>query len=422
MFNFNAQNASATGGDICGAVASGTFSRYGRDPLALDANGQNPVTTTFCGQSLDRSTQLARDYCAASGDNLVSGWGARQYQWQGSLGVQHEVLPRVSAEVTYNWRNYGNQQITDIMGRGCDKFNAGDVTACQQAFLDYKSPDYDFFTVQAPIDSRLPQGGGYVIKGLNDQHLAAGLPNNGSAVTFAPELSYGWHGVDTNVTLRARGGIRISGGTSTGRGVRDTCFATLDAPNSKGREGNEARGGCIPDAQWVTNARANFSYTIPWIDVLASGIFQYRPGVARSANLTVNPADVTWSADSQGRLTADCSTLGRPNGCFFSGATKTVDLLDFGDKYGEASRLLDLKLAKNIRIGGKRLNLGVDVYNIFNSDAALTYNDTYQVFRLADGTYVQDNPNTAAVETNTWGQVTSLVNPRFARFSLQFDF
>jgi hypothetical protein len=422
MFNFNAQNNSATGGDICAAVAAGTSSRYGRDPLALDANGQNPVTTTFCGQSLDRSTDLARAYCDASGQNLVSGWGARQYQWQGSLGVQHELLPRLSAEVTYNWRKYGNQTITDILGRGCDKYNGRtDVTTCQQGYLDYTSPDFDFFTVTAPSDPRLPQGGAYVIKGLNDQS-ATTQPNNGSVVTYAPELSYGWHGVDTNFVLRAKYGIRISGGTSTGRGVRDTCFATLDAPNSKGREGNEARGGCIPDAQWVTNGRANFSYTIPKIDVLASGVFQYRPGAARSANLTVNPADVTWGATNTNRYTTDCSSLGRTSGCFYSGPTKTVDLLDFGDLYGESARLLDMKLAKNIRFYGKRINLGVDIYNVFNSDAALSYNDTYTATRLPNGTYVTDNPATTAVETQQWGQVTGLVSPRFVRFSMQIDF
>ena len=36
-----------------------------------------------------------------------------------------------------------------------------------------------------------------------------------------------------------------------------------------------------------------------------------------------------------------------------------------------------MKLAKNIRFAGKRLQLGVDIYNIFNSDAITGYNGTY---------------------------------------------
>lgn len=427
MFNFAAQNNAATGGDTCNAVTANSANRYGRDPLALDAEGRNPITTTNCGQSLDRSTDLARAYCEASGDNLVNGWGARRYEWQYGVGVQHELLPRLSAEVTYNRRQYGNQTISDVMGLGCDKFNSTDVTECQQSYLNYANPNFDFYTLQAPPDPRLPGGGAYVIKGLFDEATLGAQPNNGTAVTFAPELSYGWHGVDTNFSLRGRGGFRISGGTSTGRGVRDTCFATLDAPDVKGREGNEYHGGCIPDAKWTTNARANMSYTIPYIDVLASAVFQYRPGPARSANLTYNRADVVWDAEAAERANADCILQGQPaKGCFYNGATTqgtaTTNLLDFGDMYGESIRLWDLKFAKNIRFGNKRINLGVDVYNLFNSDAIVDYENTYTATRLADGTWVADNPATPTIEVNNWGRAVTLTSPRFARFQVQFDF
>ena len=418
-------------GDTCGAVSGGvnTANRYGRDPLALDAEGRNPITTTNCGQSLDRSTDLARAYCEASGDNLVNGWNARRYEWQYGVGVQHELLPRLSAEVTYNKRQYGNQTISDVMGLGCDKFNSTDVTECQQSYLNYSNPNFDFYSIQAPVDPRLPNGGGYVIRGLYDEATLGLQPNNGTAVTFAPELSYGWHGVDTNFSLRGRGGFRISGGTSTGRGVRDTCFATLDAPNVKGREGNEYKGGCIPDAKWTTNARANMSYTIPYVDVLASAVFQYRPGTAKTATLTFNNTDIVWDPESADRANIDCTINGAPaKGCFYNGAatsgTSTVDLLDFGDQYGEAIRLWDLKFAKNIRFGNKRVNLGVDVYNLFNSDAATGYDSNYVAFRQPDGTWGQDNPATTTVveTTNNWNRVNGLVSPRFVRFQVQFDF
>ena len=58
-------------------------------------------------------------------------------------------------------------------------------------------------------------------------------------------------------------------------------------------------------------------------------------------------------------------------------ATQTVNLLDFGDLYGERTNNWDLTLRKNIRFAGKRLNFGVDIYNLFNSDAATAYNQTY---------------------------------------------
>ena len=89
---------------------------------------------------------------------------------------------------------------------------------------------------------------------------------------------------------------------------------------------------------------------------------------------------------------------------------------------GRGLRLWDLTFKKNVRFWNKRLQVGLDIYNLFNSDAALTYQNTYTAFRLPNGTWVEDNPNTPGVEFNDWNRVTGLTNPRFARFSLTFDF
>jgi len=82
-----------------------------------------------------------------------------------------------------------------------------------------------------------------------------------------------------------------------------------------------------------------------------------------------------------------------------------------------------LTFRKNFRFGGKRLSAGLDIYNIFNSDAALGYVNTYQMFRLPDGSWQQDDPSTPNItEVNDWGRINSITNPRFARFSMTFDF
>ena len=62
-------------------------------------------------------------YCAAYGDTLLDGWGKRQGEWQFGLGVQQEILPRLSVEVTYNRRRYVNLVTTDTLGVGCDRYN-----------------------------------------------------------------------------------------------------------------------------------------------------------------------------------------------------------------------------------------------------------------------------------------------------------
>ena len=360
------------------------------------------------------------------------------------MGVQHEVLPRLSAEVTYNRRWDKNQTQTDVLGRGCDKFGvvpgALPDDVCMQNYLNYIPDDiYDFYSVRAPVDTRLPDGGGYRIYNSNQDRPNNQLPNAGTVVAFAPALDYIWAGVDTNFVLRARGGLRVSGGTSTGRSNRDTCFSggigDLN-PNVKGREGNDYGGGCRPYRPLQTNIRANASYTIPWVDVLVSTIFSYRPGVERSANLTIDKDDITWLPGSEGRATAPCTVQGvATTGCYIGAFglsnTSTINLLDFGDLYGEGWRTVDLKFGKNIRFAGKRLNLGVDVYNLFNSDAVTGYENTYTAwYDAARGAWIQglgvtggeDNPATTAVERQNWGRPNGLVSARFMRFQVNFDF
>ena len=89
----------------------------------------------------------------------------------------------------------------------------------------------------------------------------------------------------------------------------------------------------------------------------------------------------------------------------------TVNMLNPGELYGPGYTTFDLKLGKNLRFAGRRLNVGVDIYNLFNKEQVLTYQDNFDTV---------DNPATPAVEQ--WGQATSLLSPRFVRLSIQFDF
>ena len=142
--------------------------RYGRDPLSLDSAG-TPIglTTTQCGRNEQGIPADVQAYCDAYGETLLDGWGKRRSEWQMSLGIQHELLPRFSAEFTYNRRNYSNLTVSDQLGIGCDRFNgAQELSACQDGYLNFSSPNYGFFSVTAPSHPDLPGGGGYVIRGL----------------------------------------------------------------------------------------------------------------------------------------------------------------------------------------------------------------------------------------------------------------
>jgi hypothetical protein len=432
LLNFNAQSTA----DICGGPGSVfTFlpdssslvasTRFGRDPLSLDASGA-PIglATTQCGRREAGIPAAVQAYCDVYGDSLLDGSGKRRSEWQISLGIQHELLPRFSAEVTYNRRSFSNLTVTDALGVGCDRFNGAQETqACQDGFLNFTSTNYGFFSAVAPSHPDLPGGGGYVIRGLANPNGVFVSP--GSAVTIMDELKYQWNGVDTNFVWRGTDrwglrGLRINGGTSTGRSVRDLCHTSLDGPNVKQYAGVAPE--CNPHRRWETNLRGSAAYTIlpnkSWADVLVSTVFQWKPGVARAANHTFTKDQVTWETGSTFRASQTCPagpTAGQvgcftPTGATVTATTYTVDMLNTGELYGEAYTEFDLKLSKNVRFAQKRLNVGVDIYNLFNNDAVRVYNDNFDAV---------DIPTTPLIER--WGP-SGLLSPRFVRLSIQLDF
>ena len=103
---------------------------------------------------------------------------------------------------------------------------------------------------------------------------------------------YTWHGVDTNFIWQGPWGIRVNGGTSTFRANRDTCLTMLDAPNVRGREGNEFEAGCRTEVPWQTRLTGSASYNIPWVDVLVATVFQSLPGPEITATVTYDKSQL----------------------------------------------------------------------------------------------------------------------------------
>ncbi len=65
---------------------------------------------------------------------VQEGWNKRNWDWQFSAGVQHEIVPKVSVDVSYSRRWWGNFFVTHNRA----------ITA----------NDWDQVTLTAPIDSR----------------------------------------------------------------------------------------------------------------------------------------------------------------------------------------------------------------------------------------------------------------------------
>jgi hypothetical protein len=71
--------------------------------------------------------------------------------------------------------------------------------------------------------------------------------------------------------------------------------------------------------------------------------------------------------------------------------------------YGDRINEIDVRFGKIFKFGKTRTTVGVDIYNLLNSDAILSYNQAF----LAGG---------------AWLTPTSEMSARFAKLSLQFDF
>src|SRR6185503_156921 len=141
--------------------------------------------------------------------------------------------------------------------------------------------------------------------------------------------------------------------TTTGRQLTDTCDLIFDSPSLR---------NCHTALPFLTTLTGLAAYTLPKVDVQVSGVFRSSPGSQISANLVYTSAQVA-------------QTLGRP----LSGGTAnvTINLLDPGQKYRDRINLVDVRFAKVIKFGQRRLNVGVDVFNALNSNVVLNSNNTY---------------------------------------------
>jgi hypothetical protein len=299
--------------------------------------------------------------------------------------VQQELMPRVSVNVGYfrNWWN--NQYAVD---------NRSTVFA-----------DYTPFSIRAPSDPRLPNGGGQVISGLFDliptkvgqfDELATSASNFG-------ELTENWQGVDVNVTARLRSGITAQGGTSTGRRLTDSCALKSVIPEyGTGSRGSNTSIGpgtqspvnpyCRVEEPYRTQIRGLASYTIPRIDVLISGTWSLNPGASLAANYIVNNTTIAAGPQPLGRNLSG------------AGGTVTVNLIPPSTFFAERRNTIDMRLSKIIRYGRTRTQVGIDVYNLTNSDTVTQFSQTF-------------NPN-----TTTWLTPQDIVTARYVRFNVDVNF
>jgi hypothetical protein len=338
-----------------------------------DCSLTNPLANGECGAMSDvnfgNSTKTT-----AFAPTLVSGWHVRPYNWEFSAGVQHQLTSWISANVAFTRRIFGNFQVTD-----------------NQAV---STSDFSPYSITAPVNPGLPNGGGYVISGLNNiNQNKVGQVNN--LVTFADNFGKvieHWNGFDVSVNSRLKQGILLQGGFSTGRQVSDDCdiiqnlaltYTVAAQPLSSGTV--QSTTMCHLQTPFLTQWKGYGAYTLPKVDVVVSGTFQSVAGPIVNANYVASNAEIIPS-------------LGRP----LSGnaANATINLVSPGTLFGERMNEVDFRVSKVFRFGPTRTALNFDVFNVLNSNAVLVQNDSYAA----------------------WQTPLAVLMARFAKISAQFSF
>ena len=346
LLNGEAQDLRTRGGDLCGRWSNINFAK--------------------------------NVYSLSYDDQILKGWYNRPSDWQVGLTAQHELFPRVSVEVSYLHRWLQNFTVTDNRS--------------------VAPSDFTEFSVTAPLDPRLPGGGGYVVGNLYDVNPDKfGVTDNYR--TYSPaygNISQVYNGVDITVNARLRNGLQLQGGTSTGQQVIDSCAVRAQLPEQVSA-GASSQGGiaygptnpyCHVAPGVTTRATLAGTYIIPKIDVQFASTLTSSPGVPLQANWAVPNAVVRqWlGRDLSGNA---------PN--------VSVNLLDPGQMSSDRVNILDFRVGKVLRYSGHRALIALDLYNALNLDTVLVQNFTYD-------------------PAGAWLVPSQVLTARTAKITVQYDF
>ncbi len=311
-----------------------------------------------------------------STEEVLTGFGHRQYNWQASALLQHELRPGLGLNVGYYRTWYGNFAVTHNLA----------VTPA----------DFDEYCVTAPVDARLPSDvSGSRMCGLYDVRPARfGQVDN--LITLAKHFggrTEVYNGFDISVTGRLPNGGQLSGGVSTGQTVIDTCslnnqpqvidqsiagFANIPRTSEYCRNTLPFEG--------QTQIKLHGVYPLVW-DLSVSATYQDLPGIPIVANYTVTNAQIA-------------PTLGR-NLSAGANARVTIPLIAPNTMFEDRRRQLDLRLSRAFRAGSTSLLGTIELYNALNTSPLLASNVTYGA---------------------RWLEPVEILSGRLLKFGAQFTF
>ena len=323
-----------------------------------DCDLANPLLNGECGQINNLNFGQNNPNALVISPDILS--GNRLYNWDMSLLLQRQLMTGVSVTAGYYRKQFYNFTVTEN--------------------LLHEPSHFKEYCVDAPVDPRLPDGGGYRMCGLYDVDRAV-FGRGQQAIQL--ETKFGdrrsaYDGFDVTGQARLPRGINISGGMNVGRTRTNTCFV-IDSP--------QALRFCDNRPPFQPNMSFVGVLPLPWYGLATAFTYRDYPGFGITATRQYRAAEIVPS-------------LGRP---FSSGDNGTVNipLIEPNTMYGPRQRQLDFRVSKRFRFDNWRVAANVDVSNLMNSSTATGIVTTF-------------GPN--------WQRPTQIQKGRWAKIGVQLDF
>jgi hypothetical protein len=322
----------------------------------LDANGNIQYNEVAAGTP---------NFGAFTGTNRPDPDLARGYNWEYSVSVQHELIPKLSVTAGYYRRKYYNLRISDNLNLSRDDWNP--------------------FNITGPADPRFPTGGSELITMYSVNENKLGTPTD-TLVTYSGVNTRLYNGFEFSANARFGRGL-LFGGVTTERTAATDCDGAQSATTA--RDNPNALRFCDNVPPFRTLVKGSAAYSLPY-DIQVSGSFSARPGSSVSANYTVTSA-----------------IAGRTiYGSTARGPSINVNLIEPNTLFLDYQNQVDGRVGKTFRFGRFRAQGFVDVFNVLNAGTVTAVNQTYGA-----------NPATRA-----WMNPTGILSGRVVRFGTQWEF
>jgi Carboxypeptidase regulatory-like domain len=343
--------------------------------------------------------------------DVATGWQHRPFNWEYTAVIQHQLANYVSLEGGYFRRTFGNLTVTDNE----------DVTPADFTPFCFTLPAQLGLTpVAAKSLGSLP--GSQICGAYDIIPSLAGVANN-QVIQFANKFpgttSQTYNGFDVNVNAHPTGKFFVIAGVSVGKTVIKNC-AQVDNPMTLLY--------CVNDQPFLASYRVSGGYTLPW-KIQVSGVYQSIPPTEIAGTLGPNGSNWTYSNGSYTSAFGSNFTLTNPTTPGAPGIATTLGrpiatpggitfpLLPPTAEWSDRVNQVDLRVSKIIQIKEHaRLELMVDLYNLFNVNPVLT--------RTASVGAPALNPATGQVVPNSNGYYApvTILQANFLKLGARFTF